>query len=150
MGAYAHGVVVKFRQKCIVASSGNRIRPARVLLVSGGCGANRLARILRAEGYIVEIARDGAAVVERFVRPPPVDVIAIDGVADSQRTRALSAARESNVWCVYVGSRGATAQLHADERAAFVAALDMDADDAQIAGALRLVIAARRRRAADG
>ena len=85
----------------------------------------------------------------RGEREPPVDVVAIDGLADLARARALVAARERNVWCVYIESRGASSRLRADERAELVTAVPVDADDAQIARTLRAVIAARRGRAVE-
>lgn len=132
-----------------MASSGKRAQPARVLLVAGSSDLGRLRRVLRAEGYIVELVRDGTAVVERLDRAPPIDVVAIEGFADLTRARALVAARERNVWCIHLESRGASAHLHADERAEFVAAVPVDADDAQIGRTLRAVVAARRSRAVE-
>ena len=124
-------------------------RPARILFVGGGRDVTRHCGVLRAEGHIVELVEDGAAVIERLEREPPIDVIAIGGLADLARTHALAAARERNVWCLYLESRSATTPLRADERAEFVAALPAGADDAQIGRTLRAMIAARRSRDVD-
>jgi hypothetical protein len=133
-----------------MVASGEQSRPARVLLVAGGTDVGRVGRVLRAEGYVVELVRDGAAIVERLACWPPIDIVAINGLEEPARGRALAAAREQNVWCIYLAPRGARVELLADERAEFVAAVSVDADHAQIARTLRLVVAARRTRAAEG
>lgn len=132
-----------------MATSGEQTRPPRVLVAAGGSDVGRLLRILRSEGYFVEILQDGEAVAARLRGEPSVDVVAIDLLTTLARARVLAAARERDAWCVYLESRHASAPLRADERAAFVAAVPMDADDAQIRRALRTVIAARRSRAAE-
>lgn len=132
-----------------MATSGEQARPARVLVVVGGSGARRLRRVLRAEGHIVEVLQDSVAIVERLHRDPPIDVVAIDGLTALARARTLAAARERNVWCLYLESRGASARLRAEERAAFVVAVPVDADDTQIVRTLRAVVAARRSHAVE-
>jgi hypothetical protein len=97
----------------------------------------------------VEIRQDGAAVVERLLREPPIDIVAIDGLTEFARARTLAAARERNIWCLYLESRGASTPLRAGERAEFLAAVPVDADDAQIARTLRAMVAARRSRAVE-
>jgi CheY-like chemotaxis protein len=130
-----------------MASSGEHRRPARVLLVVAGAVADRIVRVLRAHGHVVELARNGAAAAERLRREPPVDVIAIDGLGELDRARALAAARERDVWCIYLESPGTT--LEAEERAQFVAAVPID-QEMRIARTVRFVVSARRGRAADG
>ena len=133
-----------------MVTSGEQARPPRVLLLAGSTNLGRIGRVLQAEGYLVELVHDGAAVVERLDRAPPVDVVLINGLAEMVRERVLAAAREQNVWCVYLAPREATVRLRAGDRAGFVAAVPVDADDAEIARTLRLVVAARRSRAAEG
>ncbi len=74
----------------------------------GSADVDRLRRVLRAEGYIVYLAADGPSVVERLAREPPIDVVLIDGLGDLERVRAIAAAHERNVWCIYVESSGAS------------------------------------------
>lgn len=131
-------------------TSGEQTRPPRVLVAAGRRDVDVLRRVLRAEGYIVEVLLDDEAVAARLQREPPVDIVAIDdGLAVLARARVLAAARERDVWCLYLESKDASAPLRADERAALVAAVPMDAGDAQIRRALRTVIAARRSRSVE-
>lgn len=115
----------------------------------GASDVGRLQRVLQVEGFIVELRKDGPAAVQRLHGEPPIDVVAIEGLTDLARARVLAAARERNAWCVYLEARGASAPMRADERAEFVVAVPMDADDAQIGRTMRAVIAARRSRAAE-
>ncbi|HEY8432506.1 MAG TPA: hypothetical protein VIL20_29250 [Sandaracinaceae bacterium] len=126
-----------------MAKSGSQPRPLRALVVAPELDVTRVMRGLRAARCIPELARDVDDALRRLERAPAIDVLILDGLPDADRDRLLAAGRERGAWCVYL--RGPEwSSLPPAHRHEFVAALAIDADEAQVASTVATILAARR------
>lgn len=109
---------------------------------------DRVLKALRAEGYVVEVAKDVPALVHRFDSKPSIDVLIVDGMDELDRARVLAAARSHNVWCVYLRSKPGPSDLPSVQRDVLLTAISLETEDARIASTIALVVAARRAKTA--
>lgn len=130
-------------------ATGERPRPARILIVATGVDVDRIARALRRAGHVVFVAAAEAEAVETLA-VTPVAVVVVDGIDAGARARVLRCAELRGAWSVYLVTPNA-APLSADERSRLIAAVSLDADDARITTTIGTVLAARgARRTATG
>lgn len=122
-------------------ATGERPRPARILIVATGIDVDRIARALRRAGHVVLVAAAEAAALETLALSP-IAVMLVDGIDGGARARILRCAERRGAWSVYLVTANA-APLSADERSRLIAAVPHDADDARITTTIATVLAAR-------
>lgn len=128
-------------------ATGERPRPARLLIVATGIDVDRIARALRRAGHVVLVAAAEGNALEALAIGP-IAVVLVDGIDSDARTRILRCAEHRGAWSVYLVTPNA-APLTADERSCFIAAIPHGADDARVQTTIANVLAARvARRAA--